>query len=201
MRFVIGLTGGIGSGKSTVLDVLEREYGAQIVQEDSLGKTFMVRGGAAYGPIVREFGAGVLDHDGNIDNKKLGAIVFADPDRMKVLEGIIHPLVLAEVDRLVEAAEGVIVVESAIPVQAQFERFCDEIWYVRVPEVTRIRRLMLSRGYTRKKCLDAMRSQLSDSEFMQLADRVIDNGGLMEDTEQAVRRIMEEVGVKAGRII
>ena len=198
MKFVIGLTGGIGSGKSTVLDVLEREYGARIVEEDGLGKTFMVRGGAAYGPIVQEFGTGILDVNGDIDNKKLGAIVFTDPKRMKVLEGIIHPLVLAEVDRQVEAAEGVIVVESAIPVQAQFERFCDEIWYVRVPETTRIRRLMLSRGYTREKCLDAMRSQLSDSEFMQLADRVIDNGGLMEDTEQAVRRIMEEVGVKAG---
>lgn len=181
-KYIIGITGGVGSGKSTVLDILEKDYQATVIQADLVARELMEPGASSYQAVVQAFGREILQPDGAIDRKKLGSIVFADEEMRLLLNALTHPLVEQETKRRMEEARGLIVWEAALPKEAGFERHCDIIWYIHVPVETRIQRLMASRGYSREQCLQIMENQLSEEDFLQMADVVIENGGSQEDT-------------------
>ena len=190
-KYVLGITGGVGSGKSTVLDILEQNYGATIIQADLVAKELMEPGQASYLAIVREFGEEILMPDRTIDRGKLAAIVFADEEKRLLLNSLTHPLVEDETKKRIAASEGLIVLEAALPKEAGFKRLCDSVWYIYVPEEIRIERLMASRNYTREKCLQIMASQLSEEEFREYADVVIENGGSQSETAEQIAELLQ----------
>lgn len=188
---VLGVTGGVGSGKSTVLGILKEDFGAEIIEADEVARQLMEPGEAAYQAVVQEFGEGILSPYPAIDRGKLAAIVFADETKLQRLNALTHPLVKEEVLRRIAASPASLVVfESAIPRQAFMREICDEIWYIHVPEKERIRRLMSSRNYTEEKCRQIMASQMSEEEFRALADCVIENGGSPEETRKQIRELL-----------
>lgn len=185
-KYIIGITGGVGSGKSTVLDILQREHQAFVIQADLVARELMEPGKASYKAVVQAFGEEILLSDGTINRRKLGSIVFADEEKRLLLNSLTHPLVEQETRRRMDEAHGLIVWEAALPKEAGFDRLCDTVWYIHVPEEIRIKRLMESRGYTREQCLRMMANQLSEEEFVRLADVVIENGGLPCDTAKQI---------------
>lgn len=196
---IIGITGGVGCGKSTVLNTLREEYGAEVIEADAVARALMEPGQSAYKAVVQTFGREILSEESGaaaeacgtpIDRAKLAAIVFADPGKRELLNSLTHPAVEQEVRRRIqESAAEIIVYESAIPAEAKMRALCGEIWYVYAPQEVRIRRLMASRGYSREKCLSVMASQLSEKAFRELADHVIDNGGTTEETAAQIRKL------------
>lgn len=189
---VIGITGGVGSGKSTVLDYLERTYGALIIQADQVARELMEPGGSCYEAVVGAFGEEILSPDGTINRGKLANLVFADKEKRLLLNSLTHPRVEEETRRRIEAADGLVVLEAALPREAGFSRLCERVWYIHVPEETRIARLAAQRGYSREKTLLVMRSQLSEEEFRREADAVIENGGTPEETQAQIRELLDE---------
>lgn len=195
-RSIIGITGGVGSGKSTVLQILKEEYQAEIIEADAVARELMEPGGSVYQAVVNTFGPPILQDmpaagEAPIDRNALAKIVFADRSRREMLNALTHPAVKDEVIRRIAASRAsLIVYESAIPYEARMKELCDEIWYVYAPQEVRIGRLTASRGYTREKCLAMMASQMSDDEFRRISNRVIDNGGTEEMTAGQIREML-----------
>ncbi len=195
---VLGITGGVGAGKSTVLDYLRKRYGACVIQADEVGRTLQTPGHDCYDRIVELFGKEIIDPQGNLRRDVLASKVFADPAALARLNGIIHPAVKASVMEQIEEADGrsedsFVAVEAALLLEAGYDDICDEIWYVYASEETRIARLMSSRGYSREKALRIMGNQMSEAEFRGRCKFVIDNDGdFMENTyEQIDKGLME----------
>ena len=186
----IGITGGVGSGKSQILDTLQQEYGAGILKADEISHEQMLPGSAGYQAIVQFFGTDICQADGNIDRKKLGDLVFADPEKLSRLNAILHPAVKQEIVRRMKKAEEegcpFLVLEAALLLQDGYPDLLDEIWYIYTDREVRIQRLMESRQYSREKCLDIMARQLPEEAYRQAADVVIDNSGVWEDTLHAI---------------
>ena len=178
---IIGITGGVGSGKSRVLYDLSENHGAYIVEADKLAHTLMEPGQSIYNEIVKNFGREILKENApyEIDRQKLGGIVFADKDKLKLLDSISHPEVKKNILGQIEAkkAEGVelFVIEAALLIQDGYKKICDEIWYVWVSKEERIKRLAKQRGYTRSKCISMFNSQEDDDYYKKYADFTINN--------------------------
>lgn len=178
---IIGITGGVGSGKSRVLYDLSENHGAYIVEADKLAHTLMEPGQSIYNEIVKNFGREILKENApyEIDRQKLGGIVFADKDKLKLLDSISHPEVKKNILGQIEAkkAEGVelFVIEAALLIQDGYKEICDEIWYVWVSKEERIKRLAKQRGYTRSKCISMFNSQEDDDYYKKYADFTINN--------------------------
>ena len=188
----IGLTGGIGSGKSTVSKMLA-EMGAPILDADKVGHGIYAPGGPAYEDVIEAFGRDILAPDGTVDRKKLGPIVFGDPNALKKLNSIVHPKMLAEMQRLVngmrEAGETKpIVVEAAILIEANWQPMCDEVWLVRASKERVIQRVERDRGMAPEQTEARIRAQLSDDERRKHADYLIENEGSLADLRAAVSR-------------
>ena len=198
MSIVIGITGGVGCGKSTVLDVLKNKYGAAVIEADKVGHTVMEKGTDAYYQILDCFSNQILDENDNIDRKKLGAIVFADESLLMKLDGIIHPAVKSYIKTFIanEKSKGtsLIIVEAALLIEAGYRDICDCFWYIFVDVEKRISRLMDSRGYTLEKIHQIMNNQLSEKEFKDNTDDVIDNNGDLND-------LMVSIDEKLSKII
>jgi len=205
MKTVIGLTGGAGAGKSLIMEIMEKVYGALVVQEDRLDKTLTAPGCESYYRVVEAFGAEILEMDSDdeveppIDRKKLAEVVFGDAsgERLERLNSIVHPAVLHAVEGLIAQADGLIVIETALPRAAKLTDFCHEIWYVHADEDVRIRRLSDSRGYSPERCKATLGSQDSDAEYRAIADRVIENDGDVEKLVEQLTSIMAELENRA----
>jgi dephospho-CoA kinase len=191
----IGITGGVGSGKSEVLRFLREAYGAEILIADEIGHEQMEPGTKGYEEIRERFGDDFLDENGKIDRRKLGTVVFADREKLAQLNRIIHPQVARVIRERMEQAEKegrkMIVLEAAILLEAGLGDCLDEIWYIYADRETRIRRLAESRGYSRQKCLDIMGNQREEEEFRKACDVVIDNSNTWEETIHAIREHCE----------
>lgn len=184
---IIGLTGNIGTGKSTILQML-RERGARTIDADKVAHEVMAPGGRAYPAIVEAFGEAILMPDGAIDREKLGQIVFDDPAKLSLLEQIVHPAVLEQISAEAEAAsEEVVVIEAIKLLEAGMSvALCDQIWVVVSPVEQQIQRLMESRGMSREDAEARMASQSPQAFKVSHADVVIDNSGSIEDLEKQV---------------
>lgn len=177
---IIGLTGSVGSGKSTVGTWISENYFAKMVMTDKLGHKAMEPGQTSYEKIVETFGKDIVLEDGSIDRKKLGNIVFADSAKLEMLDNIIHPWVkqyLRE-DIKKEQENGTYdfyIMESAILFQTNLDESCDEIWFVDVSDEVRRKRLKESRGYTDEKIDDILKKQSENVAYKQKCNLVLLN--------------------------
>ena len=184
---VIGITGGVGSGKSAALDILKEDLGAVLFIADDIGRQLMQPGQDCYRQIVNAFGRQILCGDGSIDRAALAGMAFTDRSILEKLNAIVHPAVISYIKEELGASsgeKGIAVIESALLYESGLCALCDEVWYIHASEQSRIERLEKSRGYTRQKCLDVMGNQHSDSWFLSKADKVIENGGTIEQLAQ-----------------
>jgi dephospho-CoA kinase len=186
---VIGLTGGIGSGKSTVAAIL-RELGAHVIDADKVGHDVYLPGTEGFRRVVDAFGPGIVAADGTIDRVRLGARVFADAAELARLNGLVHPLIGEEIRRrmtavLAQADGRPIVVEAAIMLEAGW-RFFDQIWVVVVARETAIARVTSSRGLSRADVERRIDAQTSNDERRRVATVVIENDGTLQDLRSRV---------------
>lgn len=198
-NMIIGVTGGVGSGKSTVLEILKEKYGAHIIMADDVAKELMEPGSASYEAVVKAFGEDILEDspDRRIDRKKLAAIVFEDENKRELLNSLTHPQVKEEIlerfrNIYQKDPDALIVLEAALLIEGGYRNLLDWLWVVLADREVRIQRLMASRSYTREKALSIMESQLSDAEFRANADHVIDNSGSLEETAEQIAKALQE---------
>lgn len=189
---IIGITGGIGSGKSYVLSVMEKRFGCLLLEADVIAWKLEQPSGSCYKAIVRLFGEEILAPNGMIDRQKLGKVVFSDPEKLKKLNQIVHPAVKEEIQKEIkqsqaERPERIILIEAALLLEDHYETICDTIWYIRAGEEIRRKRLKEKRGYSEEKIRSVMQNQLSEEEFISKCDCVIDN----ECTEEELIRQIE----------
>lgn len=194
---VIGLTGGTGSGKSTVSEYL-KEKGCYIIDADKISRELTEKGGEALEPIRERFGEEVFLEDGSLDRKKLGSIVFNDNQKLKILEGITTDIVikktLEDVKKLkTEGKAGIVVLDAPLLFECGMKDCTDENWLVTCEKEMRIQRLMSRDGLGRKSILDRMANQLSDEEKLLLTDYVIDNSTNLTELYSQIDRLIERV--------
>ncbi len=197
MMKIIGITGGVGAGKTQILEYLNDKYGASICQTDKVAKKLQKKGGGCYDAIVEHFGKEILLENGELDRAKLSDIVFRNLEEREKLNQIVHPAVKAEVDRLVRHEKrkntNLFIIESAILIEADYGGMCDELWYIYVEDSVRRNRLYYSRGYDNKKIDEIMAAQLPKKEFMKNCDRVIDNSGVFAETMFQLDKIIKDL--------
>lgn len=179
-RRVIGLTGGIGSGKTTVAGILA-ELGADVLDSDKVGHDVYRPGTDGFRQVTEAFGRDIVAADGTIDRRKLGARVFGDPEALRRLNAIVHPLIGLAVRAWLQQAQAEpkttpIVIEAAVLMEAGWQ-FFDEVWVVIVEPETAIARVMASRGMTADEVRSRLAVQMSNEERVRRANRVIDNDG------------------------
>lgn len=199
---IIGITGGVGSGKTYVAGVLAQEFGACVILTDTVAHELMEKGQDCYHKIVREFGPGILNPEGGLDKARLSALIFKDPQKRIKINQIVHPAVKAEVKRRINNTDReLIVIESALLFEDHYEEICDEVWYVHASKAERVKRLMDSRGYTREKCEDIMRSQWTEEEFLKASHRVIFNEDDSLSAAEQIRGLLNEMNNRKGQVI
>lgn len=192
---VIGITGGVGSGKSRVLSYLSEEYGAYVCQADHVAWELQLPGEVCYKQIVEVFGKEVLGKAEEIDRQKLGTIVFSDADKLKELNRIMHPAVKERILALVEEQKALgtalFVLEAALLLEENYDVICDEMWYIFANERVRRIRLHDNRNYTEERIDAIMASQISEEVFRDRCDVVIDNSGAFEETCRQIKETMK----------
>ena len=195
--YVIGLTGGIGTGKSVVAGILS-EQGALILDADRLGHEVYLPDRPAYDDIVEEFGREVIAEDGTIDRKKLGPIVFADPAKLARLNSITHPRMKQMMRERLAEAEGagtrVAVLEAALLFDAGWDDLTDEVWVTVVDAETAARRASERSGIPIGQVLERIqKAQMASDERIRRSDVVIDTSGTMEDTRRRTLEAWREI--------
>lgn len=188
---VIGITGGVGAGKSRILDILKEEFGAQVIQADLVAKELEEPGQPGYQKLVETFGRGILSEDGTIDRAAFASLIFSDEAALEQVNDIIHPMTWQAVkERVAKSHADLVVVEAAL-FDEKSREVCGELWFVDTDEENRILRLLANRGYSREKSLSIMEKQPSRETFLALADRVIDNNGTVEDVQSQIGQILK----------
>lgn len=190
---LIGLTGGIGSGKSTVSKYLIQK-GITIVDADLISRQVVEPGSEALGEIKEVFGEEYILPDGNLDRKKLGRLVFADKTSLWKLNYIMSNRIGEEINRQIEASEtDITVLDAATLIEAGYDSIVDRLWIVDADDEVRIGRVMARDGATRQEVIDRMNNQMSREERLGRECTVIDNSGTMEETYANVERALREL--------
>lgn len=185
---IIGLTGGIASGKSTVSNYLA-ELGAIIIDADKIAHEIMEKGKTAYWQVIEAFGREILAENGEIDRSRLGKIVFNNLEKKKILEEITHPQVIREMREKIEeyrAENKVIVLDVPLLFEAGLDSMVDETWVVYVDRETQLQRLMARDGLSYEEANKRIQAQMSLEKKRVLADFVINNKGNIEDLKRQV---------------
>ena len=203
-RFLlVGLTGGIATGKSTV-SAMFAHLGAKVIDADLLAREVVMPGQPALAEIAAEFGPEVLQGDGHLDRKRLGAIVFADPARRKRLEAITHPAVRARQQRILsvfeeEAFDGIVIWDVALLFETGGHTAMDKVVVAIADPDTELSRLIARDGFPEEEARRRIESQMPLAEKARLADYVIDNSGSRAETERQVREVYRALlaGLKA----
>jgi dephospho-CoA kinase len=191
---VIGLTGGIGSGKSTVAGYL-KELGARVFDADKIGHEVMLPRTPGWSKLVSTFGESILNSNEEINRTRLGKLVFGNPEAIARLDHIMHPIIMDMVkDKLEQARhEGVkvAVIEAAMLIEADWRPLVDEIWVTVAQQATRVKRLKTRNDYSENDALVRIRSQMSDSERVKHADVVIDTDCNLTELKSEIRRLWD----------
>lgn len=190
---VIGITGGVGAGKSSVLKALEEHCNCKIVLADDVGNKVKEPGQLCYLQIVDLLGQDILKEDSTIDKLKMAEKIFASEELLKQVNSIIHPAVEKYILNDIQAEKkkksiDVFFLEAALLIEAGYVPYLDELWYIFSEKNVRIRRLKESRGYSDEKISQIMDKQLSDEEFRRYADVVLDNSADFQDTFLQIRK-------------
>ncbi len=187
-KYVIGLTGNIATGKSVVRKMLEH-LGAYGIDADALAHRAMAKGAPGYPKVIRTFGTWILDEDGQIDRRRLSKIVFSDPEALKRLEEIIHPLVQHAIDVLIQRApQSVVVIEAIKLLETPIAAGCDAIWVVDAPLDLQVQRLMNKRNLSLAAARQRVAAQPPQQEKIKAAKVVIDNSGSFDETWEQVQQ-------------
>jgi dephospho-CoA kinase len=190
---LIGLTGNIGTGKSTVAHMLA-ELGAEAIDADRVTREVMRAGTPVHAVIVAAFGPGVLAADGEIDRRRLGEIVFADPAALARLEAIVHPATIAAIDRRVAASTAKVVVVEAIKlIEAGMADGCDSVWVTTCRPDQQVARIMSARGLSQTEAEQRVQAQPPQEQKIARADVVIDTSGTLARTRQQVQEAWEQL--------
>ena len=194
---IIGITGGVGAGKSEVLDYLARAYEATVVQADEVGYLLMRPGTEVYRKILEQFSSAVLkDKSQELDRQVLADLVYTDARLKKKLEQIVHPAVKEYIKKDIlkerQAETEVYVIEAALLLEDHYEEICDEIWYIYAEEEVRRERLHRELGYTNERINQIFAQQLSEEEFSEGCDFEVDNSGTLEETQKQIDRRMQQ---------
>lgn len=185
---IIGLTGGIASGKSTVTAYL-RELGVKVIDADQIAREVVCPGQPAYQKIIAEFGGDILLPDGELNREKLGSIIFQNPLARKKLDQITHPAIFREMDKQIEEfkvqkPDGVVVLDIPLLIETEMQKKVDEVWLTFLPEELQLQRLMERDGLTRSEAAKRLSSQMPLKEKIKFAHRVIDTSGILLDTKK-----------------
>lgn len=188
----IGLTGGIGTGKSLVTSFLQ-DQGANVINADLLGHEAYLPGTVGFEQVVSEFGEDIVGADGHVDRQKLGPIVFSDPSNMDRLNAIMHPLIKDMIQTQLDYVEGkgqlIAIVEAAVLIEAGWESLFDEIWVVTADEEEIISRLASRNGLSREDSQKRINSQMTSIERSAHGDVIINNTGSVEDLKENVESL------------
>ena len=191
---VIGLTGGIGSGKTTVSGFLE-ELGAEVIDADKVGHVTYLPDMPAWRDLIDTWGEDLLQPNRDIDRKKLGAIVFSDPANLDKLNSIVHPRMRDIMNDRIEAFRGegkrVVVVDAAILIEAKWTSLVDEVWVTAAPEDVVVQRVMARNGWEEEQVRSRMASQMPAEERQSYADVVIDTDATLDEVRERVRAAFE----------
>ena len=190
---VIGLVGGIGSGKSTAAAMLA-ELGADVLSADAIGHEVYRPGTPGFAAVVGEFGREIVGAGGEIDRRKLGALVFSDPSRLDRLNAIVHPLIRDEIASRIAGLRAtggprVVVLEAAILLEAGWRDLVDEVWLVTAGRGNVVQRLGDQRGLSAAEADARIARQMSDAERRAAADVVVENDGSLESLRDRIRAL------------
>lgn len=191
---ILGITGGVGSGKSAVLAYLEEEYHAVICQLDDVARMLQQNGQSCFEKIVEAFGTDVIGEDQELDRQKLSGIVFTDEKKLQQLNEIVHPevkrWVMEDIQQKKRSGVSLYVIEAALLPTAGYDTICDEMWYIYTNEKVRAERLKASRGYTEERIRNMIASQPEEEVFRKACSVVIENSGTFEDTKKQIGELL-----------
>lgn len=195
--YVIGVTGGIGAGKSMVSRILV-DLGAKVVDADKIARDIVKPGEPALMELVNEFGKEILTGQGELDRQKLSQMVFGDNEKIEKLNKITHKYIVERIINLVEKEKrdkrfDIIVLDVPIPVKKGFLDIADEIWVVTADKETRIERIIKRSGFTREEAEKRIASLPADEEYLEIADEVIENNSSLEELEKKVAKLYVKV--------
>lgn len=192
----IGITGGVGAGKSELLAYIEKNYNSRILLADTVGHLVKEPGQPCYEKLVALLGKEILSPDGQIDRKAMAERIFADPELLEQVNGMIHPAVETYILEQIhlEQMRGTLdffFIEAALLIECGYEDKVDELWYIYADREVRARRLKAARGYSDEKIQEIMDSQLSEEEFRRHCQVVIDNSGSLQDAYRQIDEILK----------
>lgn len=187
----IGITGGIGSGKSEVTRYL-RSLGEYVICADEVTKQIVEPGGEGAQALRRVFGDGIFHENGKLDRKTLAADVFNDDERLKLLNDTLHPLILAHIEKLAKTIEGRVFIDAALLIQTGMHKTVDRIWLLVADKKSRVERVMKRDGLTAQEVKRRIKSQLSDEEMKPYVDEIVDNSGSIEALQRRVDDLLKQ---------
>lgn len=194
---VIGITGGVGAGKSVVLDFLAEKYNCRVIKADLAARALEEPGGVCYEPLISLLGENILDTAGEIDRRKMANAIFGDEALLRKVNAIVHPAVkaylLSEIERERKSGKrDFLFIEAALLIEEGYAGILDELWYIRAGESIRRRRLKKNRGYTDEKIDAILKSQLTEEAFMANCDVVIENNGALSSVYKQIEKELGE---------
>jgi dephospho-CoA kinase len=203
MMLTIGVTGGIGSGKSTVASILAK-LGAPTIDADKVGHGIYAPDGPAYSEVIAAFGPEILAPDQTIDRRKLGPIVFADPAALKTLNSIVHPKMFARMKEMVQelragGERNPIVIEAAILIEANWQPLFNEIWLVTASKERVVERIERDRGLKPEQTEARIRAQLADEERRKYSTLVVSNDGTITELRTKVAELWQAALTRSGQ--
>lgn len=193
----IGITGGVGAGKSQILSYIEKNYNSKVIRADEVAHLLEEPGHICYDRIVAFLGKDILQENGSIDKKKMAAVIFNDRDKLLGVNAIIHPevkkYIIEQMRKEKEAGEiDFLFIEAALLIEEHYDEIVDEMWYIHADVEIRSKRLAESRQYSAERTADIMRGQLSEEEFRKRCSVVIINNGDLEETYKQINETMGE---------
>lgn len=189
-RIILGITGSLGSGKSTVAKMF-RESGAAVIDADKIGHSLLKPGSRAYQKIIRHFREGILRRDGSIDRRKLASLVFKDEEKLKRLNRIMHPEIIRAIKTRVSSSKpGVLVLDAPLLIESGLQGLVDKLIVVKINRMKQLKRISLRKApLSDKQALRRIKAQMPLKDKIRLADFVIDNNGTLSQTRKQVGQI------------
>jgi len=191
----IGITGGVGAGKSEILKHLKKNPRFLVEEADEIARSFYIKGSRIYDKLISILGEEVKTPDGSIDKKKMASMIFNDEKKKNAVNSLIHPTVWEYVNEKKREAElsgsyDIYFLEAALLIECGYDKICDELWYIYAEPSVRRERLKKARGYSDEKTGSIIKNQLPDGEYRKYCAHIIDNSGGLEGSLREIDRII-----------